>query len=95
MVIRGAGVGDGEGDGSGEGEAAGVWANASSGIFDAASPAAPIAGSSFTKFRLPSFTRDLVLFFFIIVLVFIRGIRGSYYFIFGRLSPFALYDDCG
>ena len=28
---------------------------------------APIAGRSFTKFRLPSFTRDLVLFFFIIV----------------------------
>ena len=50
--MRSAGVGDGLGEGSGLGDGVGVWANASSGIFDAASPAAPIAGRSFTKFRL-------------------------------------------
>lgn len=64
--MRGAGVGDGEGEGKGEGEAAGVWARTSSGNFETASPAAPIAGRSFTKLRLLTFTRDLLLFFFII-----------------------------
>ena len=48
--MRGAGVGDGLGDGTGVGE--GVWASASSGDFEAANPAAPSAGSSFTKSRL-------------------------------------------
>src|SRR5438132_13585088 len=43
----------GVGDGRGEGEAAGVgvWANVVNGDFETASPAAPAAGSSFTKLR--------------------------------------------
>ena len=43
----------GVGDGRGEGEAAGVgiWANAVNGDFETARPAAPAAGSSFTKLR--------------------------------------------
>jgi hypothetical protein len=59
-VIRGAGVGEGDGVGVGEGE--GVWARVAIEIgetCDATSPAAPIAGKSLTKDRLPT----LALFF--------------------------------
>src|SRR5688500_12076052 len=62
FVMRGAGVGDGDGDGVGDGAAApeGVCANTSRGTREAATPAMPSAGSTFTKFR----RSRLVTFFF-------------------------------
>src|SRR5215216_6092127 len=61
LVMRGVGVGDGLGEGTGVGD--GVWARASRGNFVAVRPAAPRAGSSFTKVRL------VVLLFFIVNLL--------------------------
>jgi hypothetical protein len=64
LVTRNGGVGEGLGDGNGVG--VGVCASTSSGNFVAAKPAAPRAGSSFTKARLSTLVlvfRDL--FFFI------------------------------
>lgn len=65
--MRGAGVGDGEGVGVADGAA--VWANASKGILDAATPAMPKAGSTLTKLRLPTFVFELRLVFFFMALV--------------------------
>jgi hypothetical protein len=84
LVMRGAGVGEGDGDGTGAG-AGGVnfWAAAGNERLEAANPATPSAGSSFTNARrstppalAPSlllFDRfDSVCFFFIGLLVGIR-----------------------
>jgi len=51
LVMRRAGVGDGTGDGRGDGVGVGVWAIEVSGSLVATNPAAPMAGSSFTKDR--------------------------------------------
>src|SRR5678809_629066 len=68
--MRSGGVGDGLGEGTGVGD--GVCASASSGRFVAAKPAAPRAGSSFTKLRRSTFVLRGFLFFFMVV-SFIRG----------------------
>src|SRR5215204_3164874 len=76
LVMRGAGVGDGLGDGTGVGE--GVCARASSGSFVAVRPAAPRAGSSFTKVRRSTFAlrvRGLLFFFMVTLAADLRGER--------------------
>jgi len=53
LVMRGGGVGEGDGDGNGVG--VGVCASAVTGKLDAANPAAPRAGKSFTNARRSAF----------------------------------------
>src|SRR5262245_54520434 len=83
-VMRSGGVGDGLGVGDG------VCASASSGRFVAANPAAPRAGSSFTKLRRSTFVLRGFLFFF---MLFIRGNhRPRANALYARPAVFQLYD---